>query len=100
MLSNTTIRGEVTGYTLDSDQDSNRYLYLTHVGADNGTYKEFIINGDIINTTLGSPSGLYTTATSEENRISNNEQNTDFSNVTDDFLDFSEDNPFGDAENN
>ena len=48
VLSNTTIRGEVTGYTLDSDQDSNRYLYLTHVGADNGTYKEFIINGDII----------------------------------------------------
>ena len=75
-------------------------MFLTHVGADNGAFKEFIINGDVINTTLNSPSGLYTTAVSEENRISNNEQNIDFSTISDDFLDFSEDNPFGDTENN
>ncbi len=100
VLPTTTIRGEVTGYRLDSNGDSNRYLFLTHVGADNGAFKEFIINGDVINTTLNSPSGLYTTAVSEENRISNNEQNIDFSTISDDFLDFSEDNPFGDTENN
>ena len=36
----------------------------------------------------------------EDNRISSNEQNDDFSTLAGDFLDFSEDNPFGDPENN
>ena len=36
----------------------------------------------------------------EDNRISSNEQNDDFSTLAADFLDFSEDNPFGDPENN
>ena len=36
----------------------------------------------------------------EDNRISSNEQNTDFGTIAGDFLDFTEDNPFGDPENN
>ena len=37
---------------------------------------------------------------SEDNKISQNEQNDDFSTISGDFLDFTEDNPFGDPENN
>ena len=37
---------------------------------------------------------------SEDNQISENEQNADFSTLGADFLDFTENNPFGDPENN
>ena len=40
-----------------------------------------------------------TDSTKEDYKISNNEQNDDFSTLTD-FLDFTENNPFGDPENN
>ena len=45
-------------------------------------------------------SSYKVTAIVENNLISSNEQNTDFSTLAADFLDFSEDNPFGDPENN
>ena len=45
-------------------------------------------------------SSFNVTAITENNLISSNEQNTDFSTLAADFLDFSEDNPFGDPENN
>jgi hypothetical protein len=99
-LANTIIRGEVTGYKLDSALDSARYLYLAHVGADDGKYHEFITDVAIINSTTNKLTGLYVTAKSEENRLSENEQNTDFSVGSDDFMDFSEVNPFGDPELN
>ena len=50
--------------------DSDNKLHLIHIGANAG------------------------------NQISADEQNNDFSNLMDDFLDFSEGNPFGDPENN
>jgi len=99
-LSSTTMRGEVARYQLDSDADSNRHLYLIHCGADDGKYREFISDVAIINTTNNSVSGLTVKSVNEINKLSNNEQNTDFSSISDDFLDFSEDNPFGDPENN
>ena len=99
-LSSTTMRGEVSRYQLDSDADSNRYLYLIHCGADDGKFHDFIADAAVINTTNNSVSGLTVKSAIEINKLSNNEQNTDFSSISDDFLDFSEDNPFGDPENN
>lgn len=99
-LANTTMRGEVARYQLDSDGDSNRHLYLIHSGADDGKFHNFITDTAIINTSNNSVSGLIVKSATEINKLSNNEQNTDFTNVSDDFLDFSENNPFGDAENN
>jgi len=103
-LSNgTKMRGEVTHYVLDSDGDSCRKLRLTHVGADDGEFSNFIIgesNGSrIINTSRGAGNtGLQVTSIKELNNISKNEQNDQFSDESDDFLDFSETNPFGDPE--
>lgn len=99
-LANTTMRGEVARYKLDSAADSNRYLYLIHSGADDGKFHNFIADTAVINTSNNSVSGLLVKSFNEINNLSNNEQNEDFTTTSDDFLDFSENNPFGDAENN
>ena len=92
------ITGEVQQIVLDSAGDSSRFYYLGHVGADDGLYHTFVTGTQLINQTLNLNSGLTVDGVTEANKISNSEQNTDFSNVSDDFLDFSEDNPFGDPE--
>jgi len=101
--SGTVMRGEVTHYILDSDGDSCRKLRLTHVGADDGKFRNFVI-GDSIGTRIINRSrglgltGLQVESVTELNNISKNEQNDQFSDESDDFLDFSETNPFGDPE--
>jgi|DEB0MinimDraft_10_1074344.scaffolds.fasta_scaffold18410_3 hypothetical protein len=94
------VKGEVQRYQLDSAGDSSRYLYLAHVGADDGVFRTFV-EGISINKTYPSGSvGLKMTAVNEINNISETEQNEEFTETyVDDFLDFSEDNPFGDPEN-
>lgn len=93
-----TITGEVAKWS-----DSDQKLHLIHVGADDGKYHEFVTGTNI--TITGEPdrladSSFNVSAIIELNKISENEQNTDFSTVSADFLDFTEDNPFGDPENN
>ena len=91
--------GEVAGFS-----DSDNVLKLIHIGANDGKYHEFVSGRQVIGTTDITISGDKSIATvssvSEDNQISQNEQNSDFSNIIDDFLDFSEGNPFGDPENN
>lgn len=90
LSSGAVISGEVSKYS-----DSDQKLYLIHVGSDDGKYHTFTtgtITIDGVNRTI--------TATSEDNKISANEQNTDFSTISLDFLDFTEANPFGDPEDN
>ena len=99
ILSTTTIRGEVMRYQLDSSGDSNRYLNLGHVGSDDGKYHTFVNTAVIKNTSLSATSGLDVIQVIEENNLSEIEQNEVFSTFSTDFLDFSEDNPFGDPEN-
>ena len=96
--SSLTMTGEVTKF---SDSDSK--LHLVHVGASDGTYRNFITNRTITisgdtTTRLVADSDFTVTAIAEENSISENEQNDFFSSGSS-FLDFSENNPFGDAEN-
>ena len=94
------IRGEVQRYQLDSARDSSRYLYLAHVGADDGEFRSFVEDISINKTYPANTYGLLVTAVNEINTISETEQNDEFTaNYVDDFLDFSEDNPFGDPEN-
>ena len=94
-----TISGEIQRVVLDSALDSNRCYYLAHVGADDGKYHTFTVDGTLINSTNSSITGLTISSVSEDNKISETEQNEVFSDFSDDFLDFSEDNPFGDPEN-
>ena len=91
--------GEVAAFS-----DSDNVLKLIHIGANDGNYHEFVANRFVVGTTSLGLSGTLATATvstvAEDNQISQNEQNTDFSTIGADFLDFSENNPFGDPENN
>ena len=86
------MRGEVSKWS-----DSDNKLHLIHVGADDGQYHTF----SSLLTVGDSASNFVSVASVEEvNKISENEQNLDFSTISGDFLDFTEDNPFGDPENN
>ena len=85
--------GEVAKYS-----DSDHKIQLIHVGADDGNYHTFTTDVIITGSTSGAVGTV--TAVTEQNDISSNEQNDDFSTVTLDFLDFTEANPFGDPENN
>jgi len=93
------MRGEVSRWS-----DSDNVLGLVHVGADDGNYHEFVSGRQVVGTTNINLAGKKSTSTVtnvvEDNKISQNEQNTEFSTISDDFLDFSEANPFGDPENN
>lgn len=91
------ISGEVQRVQMDSAGDSNRHIFLAHVGADDGEFREFVTDRTIDRSS--NTTGLTVTAVSEDNKISETEQNDEFTTTTvDDFLDFSEDNPFGDPE--
>jgi len=92
LSSGVTMSGEVSKWS-----DSDNKLHLIHIGADDGNYHEFVPGGLIFDS---ADNNVLISSISEDNKISENEQNTDFSNLIDDFLDFSEGNPFGDPENN
>ena len=82
-----TMSGEVSEWL-----DLTRTLNLTHVGADDGKFHTFV-SGQLITGKNGS---IRVGGISEVNQISQDEQNSDFENISDGFLDFSESNPFGD----
>lgn len=82
-----TMQGEISKWS-----DSDNILGLIHVGASDGLYHEFTTTLQISSLT----SVATVTAVTEDNQISSNEQNTDFNTIGDDFLDFTESNPFGD----
>jgi hypothetical protein len=87
--------GEVSKWS-----DSDNKLHLIHVGADDGKYHTFTTGSITLSGDARVDSDLTVNTVAEENKISENEQNTDFSTFTDGFLDFTENNPFGDPENN
>lgn len=89
------ISGEVAKWS-----DSDNKLYLIHAGANDGEYHTFVTGLPIVSTSGANGNVL---SVSEDNKISENEQNLEFSPATSnelDFLDFTENNPFGDPENN
>ena len=90
--SSLSISGEVTNYN-----DTTKTLSLAHVGATDGKFHNFITTRII---TIPSGTGFAINKVNEDNKISENEQNDDFTTGSNDFLDFSENNPFGDPENN
>lgn len=108
LAGNVKITGEIQSIRLDSAGDSSITYSLAHVGADDGKIHEFIAktvlppftgDGILINKTNNSTTGMVVTKVEENNKISETEQNDTFSDESDNFLDFSENNPFGDPEN-
>lgn len=86
------IQGEIVRWS-----DSDNLLHLVGVGADDGKFHNFVSGRTIA---FDADSSWTVTSVAEENQLSANEQNDFFSDETVDFLDFTEDNPFGDPENN
>ena len=98
LSSGITVAGEVSKWS-----DSDQKLHLIHIDTSDNKYHTFVTGTNI--TISGgvnriADSSYNVSAIAENNLISSNEQNTDFSTLGADFLDFSEDNPFGDPENN
>ena len=88
----TTMRGEVAKFS-----DSDNKLHVIHAGADDGKYHTFADSATVTGLTTGSTGVIALVV--EDNQLSQNEQNADFSTGAD-FIDFSESNPFGDVSNN
>jgi len=93
----TTLTGEVSKWS-----DSDQKLHLIHVNASDNAYHEWLTRKITIsgNYPRNTDSDFGVTGFTELNSISNNEQNDDFSPSGLSFLDFTEDNPFGDPEFN
>lgn len=88
----TLMRGEVVKYS-----DSDDKVHIIHAGADDGKYHTFAVGKKVVGLKTGA--GGVITLVVEDNQLSQNEQNTDFSTGAD-FIDFSESNPFGDVSGN
>ena len=89
----TILSGEISAFNNDT-----KVLSLVHVGANDGKYHDFNASRHITITGLNkNDSDFGITALAQDNKISEDEQNADFDTFTD-FLDFSENNPFGDAQ--
>ena len=88
----TIMRGEVAKYS-----DSDDKLHIIHAGADDGKYHTFATSATVTGLTTGAEGVISLVV--EDNQLSENEQNADFSTGAD-FIDFSESNPFGDVSNN
>ena len=88
---NLTISGEVSGWA-----DSDQKLDVIHLGASDGLYHTFSTS-TTKPITIGDTTGYYMTSIIEDNKLSATEQNDVFEEFTD-FLDFTENNPFGDPE--
>ena len=74
----TTMSGEVVAYS-----DSDRKLHLVHVGASDGKYHNFLINRPITISGLNkNDSDIQVSVVAQDNQISSDEQNTDFSTLT------------------
>ena len=101
LSSGVVMSGEIQRIQLDSAGDSSRCYYLAHVGADDGKLHTFVTGGSLINssTNMAVGNGLTITGVTEFNYMSETEQNDEFTaSYVDNFLNFSEDNPFGDPE--
>ena len=101
-----TINQTTSDYTLSGEvvqwQDSDAKLYLSHVGANDGLYHNFLTSQQVI----GQSSGAVATPilVEELQKIQGNSPGGSFGNVSTfdvsafEFLDFSESNPFGDPQ--
>lgn len=93
LANSVTMSGEVVRWNPNTN-----ILSLVHIGANDGKYHEFAANKVIyqLSSKGEKTNNVLLSSVSEDNKISQNEQNTDFETAADGFLDFSESNPFGD----
>ena len=87
------VTAEVAKYS-----DSDGTIHAINLSSSDATFNLFQADSSI---TVDSAANVHTIqSVSELNKLSENEQNTDFGTFGDEFLDFSESNPFGDPSGN
>ena len=87
------VTAEVAKYS-----DSDGTMHAINLSSADGTFRLFQKDSTV---TVDSATNIHTLqSVTEDNKLSENEQNTDFGTFGDDFLDFSESNPFGDPSGN
>ena len=91
LTNNTSMQGEVVNW----DSTASK-LYLAHIGADDGEYHEFVVNGAQISADVSSATGNITVI-EELINTQRTSQNDTFDTIGDSFIDFTESNPFGDT---
>ena len=91
LSSGVVISGEVAKWDA-----TNLTLWLNNVGSDDGLYHEFVTTQNVVDATSGD--ALLPSTVTEENVISENEQNDTFESFADNIIDFTESNPFGDPD--
>lgn len=89
LSSGVVISGEVAEWKISTGE-----MKVIHVGASDGKFHTFITTQSVAG--VQSEISVLPVSVSEENQISENEQNDDFETIADSFLDFTETNPFGD----
>ena len=104
-VSQTLADGTIMSAEVSHFSDSDNVISLIHMNASDGKFHTMVTGRQLVGTLLQDSDGNISVAKpvvviGEDMQGSNNEQNTDFSTIAADFLDFSEDNPFGDPENN
>ena len=97
--------GTIMSAEVSSWNQVSRQAGLIHVNSSDGKFHTFVTGRQLTGSLPQDNAGNVFTATisqldGEVNQISQNEQNTDFKTDAANFLDFTEDNPFGDPENN
>lgn len=85
------ISGEVVKW-----DNVNLVLWLTNLGSSDGKYHEMITTKKVIDPVSGD--SVAPDSITEENTISENEQNDSFESFADNIIDFTESNPFGDPD--
>ena len=85
----------MVGEVQDHD-DANGILYLIHSGATDGEYHDWSNTSTLVGQTTGT--SVAPTGTPVTHDLQDGAMNDDFDTIGDGFLDFSENNPFGDPE--
>jgi hypothetical protein len=91
LANNVIISGEVTKYS-----DSDQKLHLININTSDGQYHDFIQDQYVHKDSIGSAERLLILNITEEQQLSNIDQNDIFGSEAGSFLDFTEVNPFGD----
>jgi|SRR6056300_244051 hypothetical protein len=84
------MRGELVD--IDFADSDNMKFYISHNGATDGEYHTWTTTNAIV----GDVSGASVTPVTTEEELQDGTQNSDFDTIGDGFIDFSENNPFGD----
>lgn len=94
-VNQTLLDGTILSAEVISSNPDTGITCVGHLGTDDGNFHRFVTTQPVVGATSGISALIG--SISEEQKLSENEQNNDFETFADDILDFTESNPFGDV---